>query len=71
MKQYLAAFTIHEENGQNYWTRIGAAFPTKNGGFSIVLNALPASQEGQFRIVLQVPKAPEEQAKGQRRPARN
>lgn len=36
--------TGRESNGKTYWTRIGVAFPAKNGeGWDIMLDALPVS----------------------------
>jgi len=60
MKQYLSAYTVKQGENRDYWTRLGAAFPTKNGGFVLFLDAAPASVEGTMRIVLQPPKAPSE-----------
>lgn len=39
-----------ERGGKTYWTRIGSAWPTKNGngGFNGVLDALPVN--GKFAI---------------------
>ena len=61
MKQYLRALAVREENDNTYWTTIGVAFPTKNGGFTILLNAIPAAIDGQHKIVLQQPKPRDEQ----------
>lgn len=38
------------------FTRIGAAFETKAGGWSVILEAMPAPVEGQYKILLMVPK---------------
>lgn len=45
-KEYMEVYTVIEgdpENGiEDYWQRIGRAFPHTNGnGFNIILNALP------------------------------
>lgn len=37
----LTVTPARKEGGKDYWTRIGMAFPAKNGGFDIYLNALP------------------------------
>lgn len=29
------------KDGKSYFTKVGAAFPTKGGGYSVVLDALP------------------------------
>lgn len=47
------------------FTKIGAAFETKSGGWSVVLDAMPAPVDGQFKILLMKPK-PKEQSSGGR-----
>jgi hypothetical protein len=32
---------IEKENGDTYWHKLGSAWPTKNGGFSLEFNSLP------------------------------
>ena len=61
MKQYLEAFTVREDNDKNFWTRIGVVFPNQNGGLTILLDAIPAPTEGQYKIVALPPKAEEAQ----------
>ena len=39
------------KDGKTHWTKIGAAFPNKGGGYSVVLDALPLDG----KIVLKVP----------------
>ena len=52
----LDALTVRESNGKSYWTKIGAAFPNKNGaGYIVRLDAMPASVDGQFSIHLREP----------------
>lgn len=52
------AYTVDGDERDAYWTRIGAAWPQRNGeGLNIQLTALPISG----RIVLMPPK-PEEDA---------
>ena len=52
----LDALTVRESNGKSYWTKIGAAFPNRNGGgYMVKLDAMPASNEGQFTIHLREP----------------
>ncbi len=44
-----------EHNGEQRtgWTRLGAAFPTKDGGFTLKLRALPVPQgNGEATIVV-------------------
>jgi hypothetical protein len=53
----LDALTVRESNGKSYFTKIGAAFPSRNGnGYSILLDAMPAPTDGQFKILLMEPK---------------
>lgn len=50
------ALTVRESNGKSYFTKIGAAFPNKDGkGFTVLLDAVPASNEGQYKIMLREP----------------
>lgn len=50
------ALTVRESNGKSYFTKLGAMFPNKSGdGFTLVLDAVPASVDGQYRIILKVP----------------
>lgn len=37
----LLAYAVEERDSKSYYTKIGAAWATKNGGYSIRLNALP------------------------------
>ncbi len=57
MPERLDALTVRESNGKSYWTKIGAAFPNRNGsGYIVRLDAMPASVDGQFAIHLREPK---------------
>lgn len=51
-------------NEKTQWTKIGAAFPTQAGGYSITLEALPLPTMGdrglETRILLMVPKPRED-----------
>jgi len=53
----LDALSVREgSNGKSYFTKIGAAFPNKDGrGYSVLLDAIPAPAEGQFKIMLREP----------------
>jgi hypothetical protein len=55
-----AAYTVRSNGEMEIWTRIGAAFPNKKGGFTVLLDAVPASNRGRYRIVVLPPKAPAE-----------
>lgn len=57
MTERYDALTVRESNGKSYFTKIGAMFANRNGeGFTLVLDAVPASVDGQYRIILSVPK---------------
>lgn len=52
----LDALTVRESNDKSYFTKIGAAFPNKDGkGWTVLLDAMPASNDGQFKIMLREP----------------
>jgi hypothetical protein len=68
----LDALTVRETEGKSYWTRIGVAFPNREGpGFMVKLDAMPASKDGQYIIHLREPREAGSQGGGQRRPARD
>ena len=57
--RYDAVISRKDKGGKTRYTKIGAAFPAKDGkdGFNIVLDALPMpNAEGQAWISLYVPK---------------
>lgn len=48
--------TVRESNGKSYFTKLGAMFPNQKGdGFNIVLDGVPASVDGQYRLLAKVP----------------
>ena len=52
----LDALCVRESNGKSYFTKIGAAFENKDGkGWSLLLDAMPASNDGQYKIMLREP----------------
>lgn len=56
MNERMDALSVRESNGKSYFTKIGVAFPNKDGkGFSLLLDAMPAPNDGQFKILLRVP----------------
>lgn len=56
MTERLDALSVRESNGKSYFTKIGAAFPNRDGkGWSILLDAMPASTDGQYKIMLRAP----------------
>ena len=68
MAERLDALTVRESNGKSYFTKIGVAFPSRNGGgYSVLLDAMPAPTEGQFKILLMVPKERDDQRPTQQR----
>jgi len=57
MTNRLDALSARESNGKTYWTRVGVAFQSKDGtGWNVLLDAMPAPVDGQFKISLMVPK---------------
>jgi len=53
-KPTLYAYSVRETgNGKGFWTRIGAAWSNRDGGFSLQLDCVPLDG----RIVCQPPKA--------------
>lgn len=59
----LDAMTVRTVNDKNYWTKIGVAFPAKQGaGWNVLLDAIPAPVDGQFKIMLMEPKPQDGQA---------
>lgn len=72
MAERLDALTVRESNGKSYFTKIGVAFPAKTGnGYSVLLDAVPASVDGQYKILLMEAKARDDTAprQQQRQPA--
>ena len=59
-KPALEPFTVREgSKGKSYFTRVGAAWPTKNGnGVTLYLDALPVDG----KLILMPPKAKQEAA---------
>lgn len=71
MAERLDALTVRESNGKSYFTKVGAAFPNKDGkGWTVLLDAMPAPNEGQFKIMLREP-LPKDGQRGSSAPARN
>lgn len=55
----LDVFVTKEVNGKTFWTKIGAAFPHRDGtGFNVQLDALPIYG----KLVLRPPLPPREEA---------
>ena len=52
----LVAYHVTQNGEKTYWTRVGAAWPNKKGGFQVKLETLPVNGE----LVLLPPKAQEE-----------
>jgi hypothetical protein len=53
----LDALSARESNGKTYWSRIGVAFQSKDGtGWNVLLDAMPAPVDGQFKITLMPPR---------------
>ena len=56
-QQPFTAYTVRTTSDAEIWTRLGAAFPSKKGGFTVLLDAMPAPNKGQYRIIVLPPKA--------------
>lgn len=56
MASRLDALTVRESDGKSYWTRIGVAFPGRDGSYMVKLDAMPASNDGQYVIHLREPR---------------
>lgn len=54
-KTRLDALTVRESNGKSYWSKIGVAFLEGDNG-TVLLDAMPASTDGQYKIILRKPK---------------
>jgi len=53
MTRYNLSTPRESKDGKTYWTKIGSAWPTKDGqGFSIVLDALPLNG----KLLMSLPK---------------
>ncbi|MEZ6063695.1 MAG: hypothetical protein R3C19_25380 [Planctomycetaceae bacterium] len=60
-KPSLYAYSVRDAgNGKGFWTRIGAAWTNKDGGFNLQLDCIPLDG----RIVCQPPKAEDDSAPG-------
>lgn len=56
-----------DKNGKSWFTKLGSAFPNKDGrGYTIMLDAMPAPSEGQFKIMLREPLPKDGERGGQR-----
>lgn len=69
MSNRLDALTVRETDGKSYWTRIGVAFPGRDGSYMVKLDAMPASNDGQYIIHLREPRD-NNQSGGQRQQSR-
>lgn len=54
MSNRLDAMVARENNGKTYWTRIGAAFESRNGGWTVRLDATPL--DGVIHLMKPLPK---------------
>ena len=56
MAERLDALIVRESNGKSYFTKIGAAFPNKDGkGWTVLCDAIGAPTDGQYKIMLREP----------------
>ncbi len=51
MSERMDVVCAQKRGEKTYWNRIGSAWPAKSGtGYNVVLFAVPASQEGEYRF---------------------
>ena len=63
--------SARESNGKTYFTKCGAMFLSKGGDkWNLVLDVMPASVEGQFRLTAMPPKLSDDAAPPARQPQR-
>lgn len=56
-----------DKSGKTHWTKVGSMWPSKSGeGFGIVLDCIPGSVDGQFRLQAFVPKPKDDSARPSR-----
>ena len=69
MNERLDALSVREGKDQkSYFTRIGVAFANKDGkGYTVMLDAMPAPVDGQFRIMLREPMPKNDRGQSQNR----
>lgn len=63
--------TVREKDGKSYFTKLGAMFPNRTGdGFTVMLDAVPASVDGQFRLIVKKPQPRDDRRDAPRQDAR-
>lgn len=68
----LDALAVREVNGKSYFTKLGVAFQNKNGdGWNLLLDAMPAPVDGQFKIMLKPPMQKDGESSGGFQPRGN
>ena len=64
MANRLDALSVRETDGKSYFSRIGVAFENKDGkGWTVLLDAMPAPNDGQFKIMLREPLPKDDRAR--------
>ena len=64
MSNRLDALSVRESGERSYFTKIGAAFENKDGkGWTVLLDAMPAPNDGQFKIMLREPLPKDDRAR--------
>jgi hypothetical protein len=48
-QEHQSVFAITERGDKSYWTRVGVAYPNRDGSININLDALPVSGRLQIR----------------------
>lgn len=73
MAEHYDVLTARESNGKTFFTKLGAMFPNRTGeGFTVILDAVPGSTDGQYRLIVKKPQPREgdrQQSSGQTRSA--
>lgn len=66
MQRYDLISPRPRKDGKTYWHKVGAAFPNKNGGFSLVFDSLPLpDNEGRVSVMMKEPTPRDDQPRQQ------
>ena len=57
IERYDVMYAKENKGGNTFWNKCGVAFLSKNGsGYNLILDAIPAPQEGAYKLFLFEPK---------------
>ena len=48
-KSYKVVFALNERDGKTFWTRVGVAWPNRDGSLTLQLDAIPVGGKLQVR----------------------